>query len=225
MAFELNDIAPWGRSFDEYVRMFDLTDDDLKLRIISCGDGPAGFNSRMKRRGCRVISCDPIYEFAYCQLRERIRTGFDEVIAQTRKNRDNFVWDTIRSVEELGRIRMAAMEEFLADYEVGREEGRYLPASLPQLPFAGRQFDLALCSHFLFLYTGQLTLEFHQRAILEMCRVAGQVRIFPLVDLDINRSAYIEPIISEFEKQGLCVEIRHVPYEFQRGGNQMMIIF
>jgi hypothetical protein len=45
VAFTLDKVVPWGRSFDEYVRMFDLTPADLGKRILGCGDGPASFGS------------------------------------------------------------------------------------------------------------------------------------------------------------------------------------
>jgi hypothetical protein len=38
--FTLDQVVPWGRSFDEYQRMFALTGADLGL-ILGCGDGPA----------------------------------------------------------------------------------------------------------------------------------------------------------------------------------------
>lgn len=44
MSFELDDIVPWGRSFEEYRRMFALSPDDLTGRLLGCGDGPASFN-------------------------------------------------------------------------------------------------------------------------------------------------------------------------------------
>ena len=68
MAFILDSVVPWGRSFEEYVRMFDLTEDELGLSILSCGDGPASFNCRMYAQGRRVVSCDPIYQFSAEQL-------------------------------------------------------------------------------------------------------------------------------------------------------------
>ena len=49
--FTLEQVVPWGRSFDEYCRMFALSDDDLTLRILGCGDGPASFNAEANRRG------------------------------------------------------------------------------------------------------------------------------------------------------------------------------
>jgi len=225
MVFSLDRVVPWGRSFDEYVRMFGLTSDELTLNILSCGDGPAGFNSGMNRHGNKVISCDPIYQFTADQLQMRIKESYEKVMAEAYKNKDNFVWDIIKSPKELGRVRMAAMQEFLADFEKGKQEGRYLAESLPTLSFEDKAFDLVLCSHFLFLYTEQLSLEFHKASIAEMCRVAGEVRIFPLIDLDLNKSCYVSAICSELSKAGFTVEIQKVPYEFQRGGNEMMRIY
>jgi hypothetical protein len=48
MPFTLDQIVPWGRSFDEYVRMFSLTPDDLDKNILGCGDGPASFNAAIR---------------------------------------------------------------------------------------------------------------------------------------------------------------------------------
>ena len=70
--FMLDQVVPWGRSFDEYQRMFALTDGDLGVRIIGCGDGPASFNAEATRRGARVVSVDPLYRWEVGQIRDRI---------------------------------------------------------------------------------------------------------------------------------------------------------
>ena len=224
MAFTLEQVVPWGRLFDEYRRLFALTDDDLRLKILGCGDGPASFNAAATRQGFSVVSCDPLYRFTAAQIRHRVEATYDEVMNQTRRNQHEFVWHTIGSVEELGRMRMQAMNEFLADYDEGRRQGRYVDAELPSLPFADRAFDLALCSHFLFLYTEQLTADFHEAAVLELCRVASEVRIFPLLALGAVPSRYVGPVTETLRQRGFQVSIETVPYEFQRGGNQMMRI-
>jgi hypothetical protein len=119
---------------------------------------------------------------------------------------------------------MSAMREFLADYPAGRRESRYLAGELPALPFAAKQFDLVLCSHFLFLYSEQLSLEFHRAAVTELLRVAREVRIFPLVTLAGDRSPHVEGVIASIEASGGQPTIVRVPYEFQRGGNEMLAI-
>lgn len=130
-----------------------------------------------------VTSCDPIYHWEAVHIRERIVATYDKIIDQTRRNSDQFVWSSIRSVDELGQVRMAAMEAFLSDYRQGRADGRYVEAELPKLPFADRSFDLALCSHLLFLYSVQLGEDFHRDSLRELCRVAREVRVFPLLAL------------------------------------------
>ena len=62
MPFSYQEAVPWGRSFDEYCRMFHLTTADLSRRILGCADGPANFNAQMRRNGHRIISCDPLYQ-------------------------------------------------------------------------------------------------------------------------------------------------------------------
>ena len=220
--FTLEQVVPWGRSFDEYRRMFGLSDEDLDLRIIGCGDGPASFNAEATRHGARVISCDPIYRLETKQIRDRIAATCDQILDQTRLNVEEFVWDAIQSVEQLGRLRMAAMGDFLDDYGPGKAQGRYVDAELPALPFADKAFDLALCSHFLFLYSEQLGGPFHHSAIREMSRVAAEVRIFPLLALGGRPSPYVAQTVGDLRDSGFDVSIEHVPYEFQRGGNQMM---
>jgi hypothetical protein len=222
--FTLDKVVPWGRSFDEYRRMFALSETDLGLKILGCGDGPANFNAEATRRGATVVSCDPIYRYGVDQLRERIAATSEEILDQTRRNATEFVWTTIHSVEELGQVRMTAMNDFLDDYPAGRAQGRYVDAELPNLPFDDSSFDLALSSHFLFLYTSQLGESFHRLAIREMCRVAREVRMFPLLALGAVPSSLVEPTVAEFGQVGFDVSIEDVPYEFQRGGNRMMRI-
>ena len=221
--FTLDQVVPWGRSLDEYRRMFALTDGDLQLKILGCADGPASFNAECARRGATVVSMDPLYRLDTQTIRDRIAATYDRMLDETRRNCEQFVWDTIRSVEELGRIRMEAMQAFLDDYELGKQEGRYVDGELPSIPFPDKCFDLALCSHFLFLYTRHLSESFHWSAIAELWRVASEVRIFPLLSLDGHPSPYVAGVLDRL-RGSYEVSVEVVPYEFQVGGNKMMRI-
>ncbi|MBD0267288.1 MAG: class I SAM-dependent methyltransferase [Cyanobacteria bacterium Co-bin8] len=225
MAFTLDKVVPWGRSFAEYVAMFALSKTDLEQRILGCGDGPAAFNSELTQQGGRVTSTDPIYQFTAEEIRARIAATFAEVVEKTRQNWDDFNWTSIRSPEELGQVRMAAMEQFLADFDLGKAQRRYITASLPELPFADDSFDLALCSHFLFLYSPQFDAEFHLAAVQEMLRVAPEVRIFPLVELGNARSRHLDWVMAQLKALGHSLQVRTVAYEFQKGGNEMLCIY
>ena len=222
MAFKLEKVMPWGRSMQEYVRMFDLTPDDLDMRILDCGGGPASFNAEMSRRGYKVVSCDPVYQFSAEAIAQRIQETYQKVIDGVLANRDKYVWQEIQSPEQMGHLRMAAMRIFLEDLPLGIQQGRYLTAELPVLPFNSSQFDLAVCSHLLFTYSDLLSEDFHLASILEMCRVAGEVRIFPLSNISGEASLHLSPVMSELAARGYRVEIKRVPYEFQKGANQML---
>ena len=91
MSFELKNVVPWGRSFEEYISMFSLTDSDLNKNILGCSDGPASFNAHMTKKGHRCTSIDPIYKFTAKEIKKRIDQSFDEVLSQTRKNRNEFI--------------------------------------------------------------------------------------------------------------------------------------
>jgi len=203
--------------------MFDLTPADLARSILGCADGPASFNGELTRLGGTVVSADPLYRYSRQQIATRIQQTSTEILAQTRQTLDNYHWDAIADVDELGRVRMQAMEVFLDDYEQGLREGRYLDSSLPRLPFEDQQFDLALCSHYLFLYSDQIPLESHVEGLLELCRVAAEVRVFPLVALDGRLSVHLGEAIRRLIRSGIDVEITGVPYRFQKGAYQMLV--
>ena len=224
MGFTLDKVVPWGRSYDEYVSMFGLTELDLGFRILGCGDGPAAFNSALTKRGGNIISLDPIYVFDTEQIRSRISETYETVMAQLHKNQSDYVWGAIPSVEQLGSLRMSAMKTFLADFDTGKDEGRYIPGELPSLPFESGKFDIALSSHFLFLYSAHLSAEFHLQALQEMLRVSREVRVFPLLALDGTLSPHLNIVSDHLANHGFKVEVHPVPYEFQRGGNEMLVI-
>ncbi len=222
--FTLDQVVPWGRSFGEYSAMFSLTEVDMKGRILGCGDGPASFNAEATGRGAKVVSCDPIYAFSKEEIEARIAATYGQVIDQTRQNQSEFVWQAIASVEELGKTRMAAMQTFLDDYPAGLVQGRYLNSELPSLPFSDGQFDLALCSHLLFLYSQQLDEAFHCSSLLELCRVAKEVRVFPLLALGGAISPHLDSSVAMLRSAGHQVSIQRVGYEFQRGACEMLRI-
>ncbi|WP_457595655.1 SAM-dependent methyltransferase [Hydrogenimonas sp.] len=224
MSISLEEVVPWGRSFDEYVSMFSLREGELEGKILGCGDGPAAFNAELTRKGGSAVSIDPLYTFCAEEIEKRIRQTYAAILEQIRRNESAFVWNRFEDPDELGRARMEAMRCFLADYACGRAQGRYVTGGLPNLALPDKAFDLALCSHFLFLYSDHTTLEFHIRSVTELCRVAHEVRIFPLLDLKGERSSYLEKVIEALSHRGYRSSVERVDYEFQRGGNQMLRI-
>lgn len=223
MAFQLNSVVPWGRTFAEYQRMFLLNDEDRTKKIAGFGDGPASFNREATEQGWSVTSFDPVYQFSKARLAQRIEEVRVTVMEQMRENQENYVWTQIRSLEELEQIRMSAMEAFLEDYDKGKLEGRYVPHALPKwMTHEDDTFDLGLSSHFLLLYTS-LGYAFHIQAITEMLRVCKEVRIFPLLDLNGENTELIADVLAYFQRR-YQLEILETNYEFQKGGNRLLVI-
>lgn len=205
--------------------MFALSAPELAgSRLLGCGDGPASFNAEATAAGGSVVSVDPIYAFDAGAIGRRVDEVFDTVMEQTRANAGEFVWGpVVADLDHLAHLRRGAMDRFLADYPAGRAAGRYLDGELPELALPDGSFDLAVCSHFLFLYSDQLDADFHVRSVRELCRVAADVRIFPLLQLGAVPSPHLEPVVAALSADpGLAVAVEPVDYEFQRGGDHML---
>lgn len=221
---QLENVVPWGRSFDEYKDIFSLTETDLNKSILGCGDGPASFNAELTLLGGNIVSIDPTYQFDALAFKTRVSQVYDEIMPQMHLNKDKYLWKSIPSVEALGDIRMNAMNTFISDYEQGKKSGRYLNESLPKLSFNNKQFDIALCSHYLFLYSEHVNLEQHIESIIELCRVAKEVRIYPLLSLNGNKSPHLEAVISALNNLKLTTSLTDVEYQFQKGATQMLVV-
>ncbi|XGV96827.1 MAG: SAM-dependent methyltransferase [Leptolyngbya sp. BL-A-14] len=224
MAMKLEKVVPFGRSLDEYIKMFNLTEADLGKRILGVGDGPASFNAEATKLGYTVTSIDPVYQLGVAEILSRFNAVVDDIIHQVKASPNDWVWTYHQSPDHLRKNRIQAMDTFLNDYEAGKREGRYLIDALPKLAFPDRAFDLALCSHFLFLYSEQLNEQFHLDSIREMLRVSQEVRIFPLLTLMRERSPHLDPVMETLTDQGYRLTIKTVPYELQKGGNEMLVI-
>ena len=102
---------------------------------------------------------------------------------------------------------------------------RYIPVTLPSLPFKDDEFDILLSAHFLFMYADRLDYQFHIETINELLRVTKEeIRIFPLVDLEGKRYEHLDKLISYLADNGYIVEEIKVPYEFQTNANSMLKI-
>jgi hypothetical protein len=179
----------------------------------------------MTSAGFSVVSVDPIYFYAGAEIAARFEATSATVVEQVRASLNKWKWDYHRDPDGLLVNRRQALSKFLADYDVGRQQGRYQIAALPDLPFPDGQFDLALCSHLLFLYSEHLSADFHVRSVMELCRVAREVRIFPLLTLSHQPSPHLVPVRARLEQAGWASEIVRVNYEFQKGGDEMLRVF
>ena len=224
MGMKLEQVVPFGRSLDEYIKMFNLTSHDLQKSILSVGDGPASFNAEGTKAGYRIKSVDPLYTFTAEQISRRFYEVVDNIIEQVKSTPDDWVWTYHGSPDELRKNREQATALFCEDYQQGKATGRYEIGELPNLEYRDHEYELGLCSHFLFLYSEHFTENFHVNAIFEMLRVCQEVRIFPLLTLMLKLSQHLKPVIEKLVASGYRCEIQRVSYGLQRGGNQMLKI-
>ncbi len=224
MVMKLDKVVPFGRSLDEYKCMFNLSQLDLDKKIISVADGPASFNTEMKKIGKNIVSIDPLYEFGANEIDNQFYNVVDNIIYQVKQSPDDWVWKYHNSPDHLRENRVIVLNKFISDFEAGKLEKRYIVGELPALDIENYQYDLALCSHFLFLYSEQFDYTFHLAAILEMLRIAKEVRVFPLVTLNLEKTPHLEPLLNELKSKGYNATVKKVKYELQKGGNEMLQI-
>ena len=224
MSIRTETYTPWGRTFEEYLTMFSLTDNDLSGKILGCSDGPSSFNSELTQRGGQIVSVDPLYELTPEQIRKLIDDTYPEAMRSFHYKKSLFIWKNLRNVHAMGRMRLDAMYEFLSDLEWGKMEGRYLAGNLPIIPLTDQEFDLAVCSHYLFTSTTHMTTQFHINSIAEMARVAKEVRVFPLLENGAVLSRHVLPTIAGLRDAGYRVRLEMVDYEFLPGGDRMLTV-
>lgn len=220
----LEGLTPWGRSAAEYRLMFNLTDEEMRLRVLGCGDGPASFNAEVQESGGKPVSVDPLYRFSREAIASRIETETARMRAHLEEHETEYLWSLWDNPESAIQARLAAMGRFLADYEAGKIEGRYLTASLPYLPFTSSSFDLALVSHVLFLKSETLSLDFHLSSLVELSRVAAEVRVYPLVEASGTISRHLRQIVDRLQSLGYNVKEVPTEYEFQKGATRYLSV-
>jgi len=218
-----DDFLSVGRTFAEYRRLFDIDPAELAgLSVLDCGGGASAFTAVAAEIGADATAVDPMYGPSAEELEAELDDAVEYNVSQLQEQRESFVWDFYGGVDTRERYLRAAHERFLADYVANPE--RYVIGALPDLPVTDGAVDLALASNLLFLYDDRLDLAFHEAAARELARVADETRIFPLASLDRTRSAFVEPVVERLRADGIEAELREVPYEFQPGATEMLVV-
>lgn len=219
--FRLDGIVPWGRRLWEYRAFFALEEADLRGAVLDVGSGPSSFAAEASVAGARVTATDPLYALSGDAIAQRFEETRGAMMEGLRQAHYRFRWSHYGSPDAIEKIRCEALALFLADYQrVGAR--RYVEASLPGLPFGEGAFRLALSSHLLFLYGDDLDFAFHLDALHELLRVADEVRVFPLINLDGRPSSHLPGVLAHFAREGMQADLVPVPYEFQRDATKML---
>lgn len=203
--------------------MFDLDPSGLPARVLDSSGGISGFTAEAGRRCATALAVDPAYALTRDEL---ARLGHDDLARGTAiadQYADRFTFDWYGDPTRRVTLRKSALAQFLMD--VAMSPGRYVAGQLPQLPFRDNAFELAVCSHLLFTWADELGLEWHRAALLELARVAREVRVFPTVVQGPGEPVpFWDELMSDVADAGVTTERRRVPYEFQVGANTMLVV-
>ncbi|SHM46171.1 class I SAM-dependent methyltransferase [Gracilibacillus kekensis] len=221
---DLNRIVYIGRTFDEYIDMFSLSGDFLKeKRVLDCPAGACSFTAIGNKKGYDITAFDIAYYYDVEELKDKGLQDIEHAMESISNVRENYKWEYFKDIESLREHRLSALLDCTNDRRKAKEN--YIPVTLPKLPFEDNSFDVLLSAHFLFMYADRLDYQFHINTLYELLRVTkGQIRIFPLVDLEGNTYKYLDKILHYLEEIGCTTDIVQVPYEFQVHADSMLII-
>ncbi|WP_138753271.1 class I SAM-dependent methyltransferase [Paenibacillus sinopodophylli] len=226
--YEQVGVAMTCRSYEEYVRMFDLLPEDLvRGEVLDVAAGGSSFTAEANARGYSANAVDPRYDAGIeqwiAEAEQEIGTSTDKLA----KLQERFDWSYYGTVEQHRTGRESSIERFKAS--VLNEEHRHLykAGRLPKLPYADDRFSLILCSHFMFLYASQFGPEFHIEAIKELMRISkpgGQIRIYPLITLQWEPYPELDELVETIEKNGGRTELCPSYLPFIPGSSQYLKI-
>ncbi|MDF2961520.1 MAG: hypothetical protein K0S39_3255 [Paenibacillus sp.] len=226
--YEQTGVAMTCRSFAEYERMFTLGQLGVQDGpVLDVASGASSFVAEACARGIKAQSADPLYAMT---AEEILKHGEQEIEISTRKlgaMQEIYDWSYYGNLEKHRALREQSLARFIEDYRQYKEEGRYIPAQLPRLPFEDGAFSLVLCSHFLFLYHDQFDYTFHLEAVLELlrvCRPGGQVRIYPLRSLQWEYYPRLEQLISTLKEAKIRAELLPSGLPFIPGSSELLCL-
>ena len=221
---DLERIVFIGRTFEEYLDMFSLCEKELNgKKILDCPAGACSFTAVGNKSGLDVTACDIAYYHSGEDLENKGLQDIEHAMEHMQKVQNNYKWDYFNDIEDLRKHRLSALQDCANDMRESKE--RYIPVTLPSLPFKAEEFDILLSAHFLFMYADRLDYQFHIETLNELLRVTKEeVRIFPLVNLEGKRYEHLDKIISYLVSNGCTVEEVKVSYEFQINANSMLKI-
>ncbi len=226
---ELDNVAFIGRTYEEYMDMFDLGENErafLDGPVLDCPAGPSSFAAEACAKGFnKVKACDMIYGLPADELEATGNRDLALISGKLTETAHLFRWDYYGDFSRHMQYRAAALYRFIADYRAEAGGGRYVHARLPRLPFSDGSFALVLSSHLLFLYGDRLTPGFHAESLREMARVSsGEVRVYPLLGLDARPYPHMDEVLGLLRRDGIIAEIRPTPFEFFKGATRMLAL-
>jgi hypothetical protein len=219
---DTNHISVWGRTLDEYIKMFNLDNLTESTKILSIADGPSTFNLQLRQMGINVTSVDPIYSLTIKELKDVFEKSFLFNKQLFTENPNSFNFKNEKEMKQLLAKRRSTFDSFIIDFEQHRENYHY--GKLPSLEFQDNNFDLCVCSNLLFIFDHIFNLDFHIKSIKEMLRLSAEVRIFPLYNIHGEQSECVSGVTRFLTDNSINWEIIQNDYNVYINGNRFLKI-
>lgn len=224
-------IVFFGRTADEYARMWNLSLADLTgSQVLDCPCGPASFIAACHDAGINAIGVDPMMGRLIDEMRRTGQKDIEDTMAAIESSQSGLASS---DPETWMAEKYQALEHFLDDFRQhgpggDADDGRYVAASLPNLPFADQSFDMVFSAHLLFsdasvengglvASSEALDLPFHLEAVTELARVTRhELRLFPAVIMtaeDGGPHPWVDPIRERLQSLGFDVRTESSDYD------------
>jgi hypothetical protein len=224
LKLELDNVILVGRTFSEYKDMFLLHNIAKEQSILDAASGVSSFGAEARQNGYHVKSSDKIYMLEHNEINKKCAADLDNAIHKISDIKELYKWGYFKNLQDLKGTREYAYKLFLNDYKINKGK-YYIYSEFPDSSFSNNEFDIVLVSHFLFLYDELFTYEFHKKVIKELCRIAKcEIRIYPLINLQGEKSKYVDLLINDSDFPCADFSIEKVNYEFVHGADSMLKI-
>lgn len=217
-------LSSWIYGKEDYQQMFALTEDDLNKRILDYPGNLSTFNAQMYHDGFSVVSGDVAYDSQPDDIQPYIDEVFKLHVGDLKSLTNRLKDPSESNFNAIVDTWTVRKEMFEKDYSAGYQQQRYRSMQLPTLPFPDHHFELLLCSDLVF-HTKLLESNSVTDCVSELCRVAEEVRIFPLLNQAGEISAALGPVMLYLQQKNFGVEVRQVAFEKIKGGNAMLRIW
>jgi len=225
-SLQLPSVAFFGRTFDEYSHCLGFSRSAVRgCRVLDVAAGPSSFTAEARTHGATPVAVDPLYGCTPQTLATYVQLDYDRMFREMRRVESLLTYRYFPSFAAAEASRRSAAAKFLADYEDGFVQGRYVGGALPRLPFADKAFDLTLCAHLFFLYAARFDYVWHLQSCRELVRVtAGEVRIHPVCGLGGQPYPELARLQADLREAGIAARVIQVDYKFFAGTDTTLVL-
>lgn len=221
---EVEVIPGWIYGLNEYEQIFDLKPEDYEKTILDFPGSISSFNADAHLKGAHITSSDAIYRLNIEEMRDYANNLFEMNAAYLKKHANKILKEGDQALDSIFAMWERNKLHFLQDYAAGKRQGRYESVLMPELPYVNHQFQLALCSDYVFCRHAQNSCR-PEQVVFELCRVSEELRIFPLLTEKGEISEWLGPVMLELQNNNYGIEIREVSFKNLIGANAMLRVW